>query len=953
MTVLILFVGLGVDVGHLMGKRAKLQSAVDAAALSAVQMEVGASGVTTITKAIQIMEANGIPSSALAVPLEVTAPPRTIHQVRVKAVERVETYFMRLIPIWNTVDVSAEATADINSYAELYTKPFGQPGVVSELTLMVWGRDAHRRNGDAYSPDYTDFNNVNPLQGELPYGYLYRINVPADYAYDRVVVQIFDADSYNRQDIPPTPPACILTPVPTNTHIPTATDTPIVVPTSTPTDIVATATPTPTRPTRTATNTATITNTPTITPTPTNTLVPTVTPTSTRTLVPTITQTPTKTLTPTITNTPTRTFTVTQTNTPTNTPTITPTRTVTRTRTVTPTRTITLTPTKTPTAPTATRTPTRTITRTPTVTQTFTITPTPTKTATPTETVPTNTPTRTNTVTNTPTRTATVPTNTPTLTRTPTKTFTTTPTNTKTNTPTNTPTVTQTSTPSATRTPRPSRPEGLVIPGMDYVAATNVKITAEKLNAMMSGTNMGGWQATGDWVPISEFSSLNSAMNNTNYSVSNSASNSVNNSVDGSVNMQAATNTPTRTYTPSPTATLCPSPQPTQISPDSYANCTWNTRPGDCSTDDPDFGPGMKLNGFPARGSTKINPVVPTTGGRTAFWRVDEYWAPQDETNEQYHDPAHDARFETTTLYTLWHFDPNINNAFGDPSSLSDQPFKRPIASYQAAGAADSRIDLSWYQPQGFDIPLKGSAGHPCADGNTSGGDCFQKEENGGYYFYLYVQGTAGASENNFDLRTGPPNDENGDNTFCGEPFNGGDCYVNQLYYDNWMLDLPDWDMGNTDIFAKRALPLNLDTGAGFPLLLSQVNKGAAGQSIGIRHFDQDCDIVGSRCNEPMQYQMQKCVLVASTYKPCTPLDDPNCWQNVATGYLGPSDDWTAGGPDPELVRIPSELDPEYQTFFGPAGQCSSSWLRIETNPSYTQDSTVWEIPFIRPRIVK
>src|SRR5438105_3523262 len=38
MTVLILFVGLGVDVGNLMGKRAKLQSAVDSSALSAAQL---------------------------------------------------------------------------------------------------------------------------------------------------------------------------------------------------------------------------------------------------------------------------------------------------------------------------------------------------------------------------------------------------------------------------------------------------------------------------------------------------------------------------------------------------------------------------------------------------------------------------------------------------------------------------------------------------------------------------------------------------------------------------------------------------------------------------------------------------------------------------------------------------------------------------------------------------
>src|SRR6476659_5858638 len=50
MTVLIMFVGLGVDVGNLMGKRAKLQSAVDSAALSAAQiMQDGGVISSTIT----------------------------------------------------------------------------------------------------------------------------------------------------------------------------------------------------------------------------------------------------------------------------------------------------------------------------------------------------------------------------------------------------------------------------------------------------------------------------------------------------------------------------------------------------------------------------------------------------------------------------------------------------------------------------------------------------------------------------------------------------------------------------------------------------------------------------------------------------------------------------------------------------------------------------------------
>src|SRR5690348_12742590 len=47
MTVLLLIVGLGVDVGNLMGKRSKLQSAVDAAALSAAQLLADPAVLTT------------------------------------------------------------------------------------------------------------------------------------------------------------------------------------------------------------------------------------------------------------------------------------------------------------------------------------------------------------------------------------------------------------------------------------------------------------------------------------------------------------------------------------------------------------------------------------------------------------------------------------------------------------------------------------------------------------------------------------------------------------------------------------------------------------------------------------------------------------------------------------------------------------------------------------------
>ena len=196
MTVLIMFVGLGVDVGNLMGKRAKLQSAVDAAALSAAQImqDGGVVSSTVSTKAYQILQANGVPTNTLSssnVNVDFASSQVTIH-----AVQAEDTFFMRIIPLWRTVNVSADATADFNSYAEINTKPYGQAGVVNELNLSVWGIDSWRTGGDAYSPYYDSGSTINSEHAKMPYGYLYRIDVPADFPDDHVSVQFFDPDTY-------------------------------------------------------------------------------------------------------------------------------------------------------------------------------------------------------------------------------------------------------------------------------------------------------------------------------------------------------------------------------------------------------------------------------------------------------------------------------------------------------------------------------------------------------------------------------------------------------------------------------------------------------------------------------------------------------------------------------------------------------------------------------------
>jgi hypothetical protein len=594
LVVLLLFVGLGVDVGNLMARRAKLQSAVDASALSAAQMLVSDAQSTPRQKAEQMMVANGVPLTSLAQTLTVDEY-AALFQVHIAAVQRVDTYFMRLLPGFETVNISAQATADLSSYAEINAKPFGEPGVVNQVNLMVWGRYSHRRHGDAYSPEFDSLdqdangNLSNPLFGEQPHGYLFRIDVPASFPGSDLIIEAFDPDTYNRPGYPP-----------------------------------------------------------------------------------------------------------------------------------------------------------------------------------------------------------------------------------------------------------------------DYV--------------------------------------------------------------------RSHTNNATR-------------------DPDQFASCTspaWdavNQRPGQyCTTTDGNQNPGLLLDAYLDR--------------KPAFWRVDEYRYRYNESSGN-DNGAYQSRYATQTFFTLWHFDPRITTVFADPEDLSDSG--GPLGVYEIR--EDPSTDLRWVQIFRINNFRR-----------------FAREDNGKWYFYLYVQGEEGSSENNYDLRVGYPQDLACPRNVLTNTY-PAHCYVNQLYRDanygyapygtfhrtlelgGYCTDLnyddvcdarPKlWLDGGARLFAKRALPLNLVTGSGFPLLLTQVPKEAAGQTLGIRHFDMDGN------SDTIVYQMEKC-------NSGFPLEDDRAWQTVATDIEGPNNNWAVPPPqgaDPRLVQIPTETSADYATFFGTA--CPTSWLRMRTTSSGNQDTTVWEIPFIRPRLIR
>lgn len=222
-------------------------------------------------------------------------------------------------------------------------------------------------------------------------------------------------------------------------------------------------------------------------------------------------------------------------------------------------------------------------------------------------------------------------------------------------------------------------------------------------------------------------------------------------------------------------------------------------------------------------------------------------------------------------------------------------------------------------------------------------GDAFSPD-----YFYLYVEDTAGSSENNFDVRVGPPHSEVANNPDCttANLNTSSNCYANRQNYNG-----ANWDDGSNYgaspengimVYSKQSLPLNLDTGSSFPLVFTRVSKNAAGQILSIKHFDQDCN---NGCGSSMTYEMLKCGADSS-------LD--SSWETVGTGYVGPDNDWYCSTcPNPETVQIPLETTSQYTDLFGANGECESSLLRIHSNPSYSQDTTVWQMPYLRPRLIK
>lgn len=236
--------GLAVDAGFLMMRKSQFDRAVDAAALAGAP----AASVTNLEPAnvrgMQLLAANGIvithptipiskcsngvlPESGSLVPIPSppgASAPAPINyycgqysvgtfpgSVRYRTIVRwnVPLFFMPIIGI-NHVPLTSDATAEYYSMVDLFVSESGNTSMIRKFNLELFGPRNDPDPGDPFTPIYWKFDkginqylpvgnpDLNPWWGELEGAYTYRIVIPSDYGYNKVRVELFDPDSWNR-----------------------------------------------------------------------------------------------------------------------------------------------------------------------------------------------------------------------------------------------------------------------------------------------------------------------------------------------------------------------------------------------------------------------------------------------------------------------------------------------------------------------------------------------------------------------------------------------------------------------------------------------------------------------------------------------------------------------------------------------------------------------------------
>lgn len=205
--------GLAVDVSHLHSKRAKVQRAADAAALAgAVQLALGRDRTAADTAARMVATANGYNTSGNATFTSTYPVPGYANWYQVRLIRTEPLFFMAALGFRNT-NVGAPATALFEQPAEMGIYPVGQQyGATGRMNLSVFGPDARKSYGDAYSVRRHDSesaafvlgaSNGSANEDYTSSGYNFFVKIPSNFSSnarnnDRDVwVEVFDPDCYN------------------------------------------------------------------------------------------------------------------------------------------------------------------------------------------------------------------------------------------------------------------------------------------------------------------------------------------------------------------------------------------------------------------------------------------------------------------------------------------------------------------------------------------------------------------------------------------------------------------------------------------------------------------------------------------------------------------------------------------------------------------------------------
>ena len=197
---LVALVGIAVDVGFGFVRASQFSAAVDAAALAGVvDLDPHAENDTSEAdvRAEQFLAANGWPLDNATTFVSGRAFTNLgIPDYTITVTWPVESFFMRVFGI-EGFPVTRSATAAYFAQAEMYTATAYDRSHARKASLFIFGPQACTFAGDPVSPRLSTSGQPNEGYHLANGVYRYAFRIPANYASDRVRVELFDTDSVN------------------------------------------------------------------------------------------------------------------------------------------------------------------------------------------------------------------------------------------------------------------------------------------------------------------------------------------------------------------------------------------------------------------------------------------------------------------------------------------------------------------------------------------------------------------------------------------------------------------------------------------------------------------------------------------------------------------------------------------------------------------------------------